>query len=452
MTEFTWYMLLVSTGAIAGVVLLSCGRRNTMGLPLAYILALALIHLPGGFAYAASGGEYTGLLAGGDYPAIGMGLTAVAMCSFLTGLLMIRQFARGPVTKATPRNARPDQRSFMLFCVVAGWIAAFGATPLTAIPTLGAAIVFGSAIWMLGVILGLRQAIAMRRTSSFLLWLGALLVYPVTILTLGGFLSYGSTAVIIVLASILARFRRVGLVLLSLPIAFTAGISVFVNYFEDRDALRGVVWSGAGVEDRIDAVASTFSDFKLFDAQDSSHLEALAQRLNQNEFVGLAHERLQNGEVAFLAGRSFFEGLISIVPRALWPDKPVYGGSPAVVSEMTGLQLSQTTSWGVGNVMEFYINFGYWSLIPAFVLLGALIGWLDRKSAQHLSAGSLDRTLLYFLPGVALIQPNGSMVELVAGAFAALLAAHFWVQLWNFLQGRRALVVRSRASARPLRR
>jgi hypothetical protein len=40
-------------------------------------------------------------------------------------------------------------------------------------------------------------------------------------------------------------------------------------------------------------------------------------------------------------------------------------------------------------------------------------------------------TLLFFLPCVALIQPNGSIVELTGGAAAALVAAYGWKWAWK---------------------
>ena len=75
-------------------------------------------------------------------------------------------------------------------------------------------------------------------------------------------------------------------------------------------------------------------------------------------FLGLAAERIQFGVVDPLYGDSLREGLIALVPRIVWPDKPVFGGSPKIVSEMTGLQLNQDTSFGIGQVMEFYIKIG----------------------------------------------------------------------------------------------
>ena len=49
---------------------------------------------------------------------------------------------------------------------------------------------------------------------------------------------------------------------------------------------------------------------------------------------------------------------------------------------MTGLELNQDTSWGVGNVMEFYINFGLPGVVIGFLVLGWLIGALDFRAAS----------------------------------------------------------------------
>src|SRR6185437_11887263 len=98
-------------------------------------------------------------------------------------------------------------------------------------------------------------------------------------------------------------------------------------------------------------------------------------------FVGLAAARIQQGQVDLLDGESVTDGLIELIPRAFWPDKPTTAGSGQLVADMTGLRLNQDTSWGVGNVMEFYINFGLPGVIIGFVALGWLIGSLDVRGA-----------------------------------------------------------------------
>ena len=98
---------------------------------------------------------------------------------------------------------------------------------------------------------------------------------------------------------------------------------------------------------------------------------------------------------------------------------------------MTGLRLSPATSFGVGNVMEFQINFGIPGVVIGFFVLGWLIGMLDLKAAVAEGRGDLGRVVLFFLPAVALIDPQGSLVEMFSGSAAALVAAYGWKWAWK---------------------
>lgn len=429
MVAKAWISIGICLAALLFVLALNQRSRNTIGLPTAYMISLLLIHVPGAYAFAVSGGEYTGILAGGTYPAEGIFLTAIGSVCFAVGLRFVSTRPWRPRAAHGPDITWIDRR-FLYFCLIGGWVFAFGLTPLKNIPTVGAAINFGSAIWMLAVIIGLWGAVVRGDNKSLCMWIAALIIYPVSIFTFGGFLSYGAAAVIIVCSIFLVNNKKYFKSILTIILFAYMGISIFVNYYESRTELRSVLWSGAGVEQRASAIYSAFSGFSFFNSNNPGHMDALAQRLNQNEFVGLSAYRLEHGYVEYLNGRSFFEGMIAPIPRLLWPGKPVYGGSPKVVAEMTGLQFNTWTSWGVGNVMEFYINFGLPSLIGGFVLLGSVIGWLDRKASMALFSSKPYDSFRFFLPGVALIQPNGSLVELVGGAFAAILAAFFWKQAW----------------------
>jgi hypothetical protein len=124
------------------------------------------------------------------------------------------------------------------------------------------------------------------------------------------------------------------------------------------------------------------------------------------------------------------DGFLAVIPRVFWPDKPIIAGSGSIVADMTGLHLSKTTSFGVGNVMEFDINFGITGVIIGFLLLGCVLRKLDLNASATYERGELGSTLLYFLPAVALIQPNGSMVEMIGGATSAWVAANGWRWAW----------------------
>jgi hypothetical protein len=291
---------------------------------------------------------------------------------------------------------------------------------------------------MVGVMLGLRAAMMRSDLKSIGIWLGALMVYPLLMLLLAGFVSYGTAAIIVVVSVLAISTRSHWRVAAGIILAAVLGFNLFLSYFEHRDEIRDAVWGGAPMEDRVDASMNVFRDFKWFNPADATQLISLDLRLNQNYFAGLAATRIKNREVDYLYGRSVWEGLLSLVPRILWPDKPVFAGSPGIVAEMTGLILSETTSWGVGNVMEFYINFGTPGVVIGFLVLGWLLGMFDQKAAAAEADGDFGRLFIFFLPAVALIQPNGSLVELVGGSAAAWVAAHGWKWAWVFWVRRRA--------------
>ncbi len=208
-------------------------------------------------------------------------------------------------------------------------------------------------------------------------------------------------------------------------------MTLFVSYFELRDDIRSDVWGGASMSQRVSTVSGMFTHLHLIDPTSQKDLDSLDLRLNQNRFVGLAVERIRDGQVDKLWGRSVWDSFIALIPRAYWPDKPETGGSGDIVADMTGLDLNRDTSWGVGNVMEFYVNFGAAGVVCGFLILGLVLGWLDLRVASTERTGRLGDTFLYFLPAAAMIQPGGSLMEIVGGAGAALLAALGWRWIWN---------------------
>lgn len=419
--------ILICIAAFFWLVWMLRRDRISLGLPIAYLFSLLLIHVPGAIAHEVGGA----FLVDSQLTELGIWFTAIGAICFVAGVWLARFSSQEMPLHHAVNHVAVNRLQFWLFCLVAGWVFTYGLTPLRNIPSLGAAVEKAGAVWMLGVMLGLRTAVRRGDFKWIGIWLGALGVYPILMLLLGGFLSYGATAIIIVISALAISTRSHWRVVAGCLVAAVFAFHIFLSYFQHRDEFRDAVWGGAPMEERIDRSMDMISDFGWFDPGNPAHLNSLDQRLNQNYFAGLAATRIQDGAVDYLYGRSVWEGLIALVPRALWPEKPVGAGSPKIVSEMTGLVLSDTTSFGVGNVMEFQINFGIPGVVGGFLLLGWLLGLLDRKAAIAEGTNDLGRMFLFFLPAVALIQPNGSMVELVSGSVAALGAAYGWKWAWK---------------------
>lgn len=397
--------------------------RLSLGLPLAYLTGLLLIHVPGASIFL-----FTNAFDFNKDPIeIGIRLTAIGSLCFVAGVLAARA-----LNKNRPTYVYVERHEFWYFCLIGGLIVSFGLGFLSDLPSLRSAIDRGSALWMLGALLALRWALNRVNPKAIVTWSVATMIYPVLVLLLGGFMSYGSAAVINVTSALVVSARStLKLAAVAMLIVYL-GLTVFVNYFAHRTEYRDVAWSSAGFGSRVDAALDIFSGFHWFDPYDDDQLVALDKRLNQNYFVGLAALRLQQEQVAYLYGESIWEGVEALVPRALWPDKPVFGGSGHIVADMTGLHLNEETSWGVGQVMEFQINFATPGVVIGFLILGFVLGWLDVKAALADARGDLNKLMRFFLPGVALIQPNGSIVEIVGGAAAAIVAAIIWQWVWYF--------------------
>ncbi len=422
-------VILINTcvAALAGLVWILRRDRLSLGLPIAYLYLLLLIHVPGAFAHVA-GRDF---LLNSDLVEIAMRYTALGSVCFVWGVWS----ARWSIPEV-PIRRDVDRRRFWLFCLIGGWVCVYGLSPLYDIPSFNAVGEKGGAIWILGVLLGLRHAFVHSDTKRILFWVGALMVFPVLMLLFGGFLGYGAVPVVLACSALAVSVRSSWRVMAGIAIFTFFSLSIFVNYFHHRTEIRHEVWGGAPLAKRIDTVVDTFTNFALFDPTDRGHLIALDERLNQNYYVGLAARRIERGQAEYLRGESVWEGILALVPRVFWPDKPVYGGSPQIVSKMTGLRFNSRTSIGVGQVMEFQINFGTPGVVIGFFLLGWAIGKLDLKAAIAERQGRFGDVILFFLPCLAMIQPNGSIVEITGGPAAALVAACAWSWLWTHRIGR----------------
>jgi hypothetical protein len=413
--------ILVCVGSFICLVWFLRRERVSFGLPIAYLGNLLIIHVPGAFAHVM---DSSGIFTENDFTRAGIIFTGIGTVSFVGGVMMSHLRMPVPVPKPAERGL------FWKFCVLGGGIVSVLSYAIN-VPSIGAVLERGGPIWMLAVLLALRSAFSRNNYTMALRWLAVLALYPALVLLLSGFLSYGAAATIIIVSGLAVTTRKVWKVAVVTLALVVVGTSVFLGYFQKRDDIRAAVWGHQSTDARISASLGAVQDISVFNPRNPMHLKAFDERLNQNFFAGLAAARIERGDVNYLYGQSLVEGVEAMIPRALWPDKPVTAGSGRIVAKMTGLDLSQDTSFGVGNVMEFEINFGIPGVIVGFLLLGFAIGKLDRLAAAADAVGDLGKTFLFFLPGVAMIQPNGSIVEIMGGAASAVAAGLAWRWVWQ---------------------
>ncbi len=304
---------------------------------------------------------------------------------------------------------------------------------LGSVPTLGALVSMANQLLLVGLCLALWHAWQVHDRRTFLRWMMLTMALPFLTMVFQGFIGYGAMAFITVLMFVATFVRpRRWLVVATVVLAYLS-LSLFVSYMRDRSDIRAAVWGGRPLPERLARVYETLRTLEWFDIRNTTHLQIVDGRLNQNFLVGAAVFYLAFGYQAFAYGDTIGQALVALIPRALWPDKPVYAGSPGLVSKYTGIVFAPGTSVGVGQVLEFYINFGTLGVILGFMVLGIVLAFFDARASFYLRHGDWTRFVLWFLPGLGLLQTGGSLVEVTAstgaGVVTALLVSRFLVPL-----------------------
>ncbi|MGQ0563049.1 MAG: O-antigen polysaccharide polymerase Wzy [Gemmatimonadota bacterium] len=412
--------------AVVVALVRSRTHQLSVGLVVAYMVNLWLIHWPAALTYLLP--WYLPV----DAPAVFAGfeqsfyaLAAFGFGALTFGPLLTKTLAAPRAESDAATHRLPDARLPYVYLLV-GILSYLVVNPLLGdIPTITAISAGTNQLIIVGFCLLLWHGWYARKRRLFASALVAACMIPLVTILRDGFLSYGAMALIVIMAFLTIFVRpRWALVAVLLVVAYT-GFSFYVTYMRDRREIRAAVWGGQAAGERISSLSGSIRTIEWFDPQDPEHLMRVNARLNQNYLVGAAVQNLRSGTRQFARGQTVFEALQSLVPRALWPDKPTHAGSPRIVSDYTGITFAAHTSVGVGQVMEFYINFGSVGVIIGFMLFGTILCLLDTWAAQRLWKGDWLQFAVWFLPGVAMMQAGGSLVEVVSSAGAAILAALF---------------------------
>jgi hypothetical protein len=245
---------------------------------------------------------------------------------------------------------------------------------------------------------------------------------PLGTLLTGGFLGYGTAWVMSIAAFYFVISRRRIWFYLAAPAVVFLGLSLFVTYFQQREEIRDVIWyQDAGISQRLEQITKLVTDFQFMDLSNEDHLFALDGRLNQSYLVGRGVIRHREGFADLWYGATV--PVWALIPRAIWPDKPSVGGSGDLVSQFTGIEFEEGTSVGAGQVLEFYMNFGMAGVLIGFAILGFVLMWLDQQVMRALLTANMHRAVQHALPGLAMLQPLGSLLEVLVAVVAAIIIA-----------------------------
>jgi hypothetical protein len=184
-----------------------------------------------------------------------------------------------------------------------------------------------------------------------------------------------------------------------------------------RNQIRRAVWGEAGLEERISTTyGSIVEHWEWYDPEDPNFFQPFEARLNQNYVLGRSVLYLKGGGAYFARGETLLNAFIALVPRVLWRDKPEFAGSANLVPRFTGLPKSNSTSFGIGHIMELYVNFAEPGVLLGFIILGTGFGIADLVCGYFLRKGKWSAFALWFSVALAFHNVIGNFAESTAGA------------------------------------
>lgn len=418
-------------------------RTSGVGLVLAYVLNLWMIHwvAPALYLLPAHRGYHPAIVEAGVQQSL-YGIAAFAFAS----LILTPFLLNFGILPRVVRRPHVDEHLPLAYVILGAASFVLLSLGVGALPSATAILSTGQQLVVVGLALCCWRAWRERSTWKLLLWLGAACLLPFITIVTQGFIGYGAVAALTVFIFV-SRFVRARPVVIAgaLLLGYVA-MSLFVTYMRDRAEIRATVWGGQPMEARLNRVEATLERFEWFDLARPEHRMAVDGRLNQSALVGLAVMRAADTGI-YARGETLWDALISVVPRAVWPEKPIEAGSGNLVSQYTGLRFATGTSVGIGQVMEFYINFGTLGVIVGFLFMGVLVTTLDIAASYRLAAGDLRGFVFWFLPGISMLQVGGSLVEVTAGAAASIMMAALANALVDHLHRRGAAMPVARPAA-----
>ena len=403
---------------LVGLALVLWGQRKGegTGLVVAYALQLWVIHwlAPSIYAlpwYMPPSPVLLDGLKESTYAILGLGIGATVLAPTLRARLSL---------PAADTNGPAIADSWLVHAYLWLGIAAYIVQPMArAIPTVGALTSVTSNLLLVAFALECWNGLN-RPKHSIWRWIAMSAALPFITVVTQGFLSYGFAAMLIVFAFVASIYRpRWRVAAIGCAVSFLA-LSVYVTYMRDRPIIRAAVWGQESYSVRLNQMVDTFSDFEFLNLANVDHLMRIDDRLNQTALVGAAVDYLRVRPEEFARGETIGQALMSPIPRALWPDKPISAGSGDLVSRFTGMRFAEGTSVGIGHVLEWYVNFGSLGVLFGSILFGAILTVIDAYCVAHLRAGHFSTFALWYLPSLSLLQVGGSLVEAVSGAGAGL--------------------------------
>jgi hypothetical protein len=348
---------------------------------------------------------------------------------FLSKFFRVRPLKGGGPAVAVPSGVRNKLLILGLMFLVCRRLGAV-------VPGLQTIFAGGQQLIAVAAVLNIWEAARRKKYAKVVLWVGLSFIVPIETMVDEGFLGFGLVALapILIFATTCIGRRNYFRVGVFSVIGIYLGLSFFVNYARDRSQIRATVWGGDSLTNRVERVLQTFENFELFSIHKPDHLDPISGRLNQTWQVGAGVSYMQNTG-GWAHGSTLVTAALQVVPRIIWKNKPITGGSN-LLSKYTGLVFSQGTTFPLGQVLELYVNFGPWMVFFGYVVMGALLAHMDVAGSNALKTGDFQTFIYCFLISQA-VQNVGNDFVFSTGGTAVAVVLVYGLQMFMRLKSRR---------------
>lgn len=145
---------------------------------------------------------------------------------------------------------------------------------------------------------------------------------------------------------------------------------------------------GNSISERVDILSDTITQFE--DLSEETTDGIISQRFTIAPFQAYFINAYDSGT----PGDSLRNALLVLIPRFVWPDKPIIAGGREFDLIFRGIEVE--SSLAIGYPAEAYWNQGWLGVIAVAILIGAEIGWLTRKWFLFVDQGTPHVGLFIF--------------------------------------------------------
>jgi hypothetical protein len=164
-----------------------------------------------------------------------------------------------------------------------------------------------------------------------------------------------------------------------------AGCIAFIPvtiWLSGREKMREAMGKGAGISERITAFLEGATMPDSINPIDEANLNRVQERLDYSNLFAAALQHTPENEPYAMGSTIFEPAMMALIPRIIWPSKPISAGGSAYVTRFTGIDF-QNASIATSYFFEFYVNYGPVAVIIGMGILGLVCGLGDYYYFKH---------------------------------------------------------------------